>query len=156
MEDTHLGSRDTSQAEAICRGVIRLFHGFGEVSVTEMSLANGRRADVVSLSKQGDVSIVEIKSSIADFRSDAKWPEYAPFCDRFFFAVSQRFPAELIPETAGLIIADGFGGAIVREPGVDRLAPARRKAMTLKFARLAASRLHAPVVAAMDGAPSVP
>ena len=84
--------------------------------------------------------IVEVKSSIADFKSDQKWPEYMPFCDEFYFAVGQDFPQELIPDEAGLIIADAFGGAILRTPERHPLKAARRKAMTLKFARLAAQR----------------
>ena len=83
---------------------------------------------------------MEIKSSVADYRSDGKWPEYRPFCDRFYFAVSHGFPKDLIPADAGLIVADGFGGAVLREPEVTPLAGARRKAVTLRFARLAASR----------------
>lgn len=112
-----------------------------------MTLANGRRADVAAIGPAGDVTIVEIKSSVADFRSDQKWPEYRPFCDRFFFAVSHEFPHDLIPDEAGLIIADGFGGAIIREPETEKLAAARRKAVTLRFARLAATRLCEPIIA---------
>ena len=95
------------------------------------------------LGPSGEIEIVEIKSSVADFQSDQKWPEYAPFCDRFYFAVAAAFPAQLIPEHCGLIVADGFGGAVIRHPETHKLAPARRKAMTQKFARLAALRLAA-------------
>ena len=84
--------------------------------------------------------IVEVKSSVADFKSDRKWPEYVPYCDQFYFAVAADFPSELIPEEAGLIIADAFGGAILREPATQALNAARRKAVTLKFARSAAER----------------
>lgn len=130
----------------IARGVIRLFCGLGQACVTELTLANGRRADVAVLSGQGEIALIEIKSSLADFRSDRKWPDYQPFCDRFFFAVSEAFPLDLIPDEAGLIVADAFGGAILREPPVTRLSGARRKAVTLRFAHLAARRLSAPVL----------
>ena len=114
---------------------------FDFVGVTEMTLVNSRRADVCALGPKGELSIVEIKSSIADFKSDHKWHEYRPFCDRFYFAVGHDFPQELIPQDAGLIIADKFGGAILREPEEYKLAAARRKAMTLRFGRLATRRL---------------
>lgn len=129
-------------AAAIARGVLRLFSDLGFEGVTEMTLANSRRADVAAIGSNGEIVIAEIKSSVADFRSDAKWPEYRPFCDRFFFAVSHAFPKELIPDEAGLIVADGFGGAVLRDCAPSPLAAARRKAVTLRFARLAASRVN--------------
>ncbi|MEO0882755.1 MAG: MmcB family DNA repair protein [Pseudomonadota bacterium] len=125
----------------IARGVTRLFDGLGWSSVTELTLANRRRADVCALGPRGDIAIIEIKSSVADFRADQKWPEYQPYCDLFYFAVGHDFPQDLIPDEAGLIIADGFGGAILREPGKTSLKPARRKAMLLRFAHAAAGRL---------------
>lgn len=131
----------STDAEAITRGVMRVFKGQGCVSISEMTLVNHRRADVCSLGAKGQLIITEVKSSVADFRSDQKWPDYLPFCDRFYFAVGHGFPQELIPDEAGLIIADGFGGAILREPETRPLAAARRKAMTLRFARMAAQRL---------------
>jgi len=134
---------DTPDASALARGVLRLFADHGLTGLTEMTLANGRRADIAAIDAKGRVTIVEIKSSIGDFKSDNKWPEYQPFCDRFFFAVSSQFPEDLIPEEAGLIIADGFGGAILRDAPETPLNAARRKAVTLRFARLAAQRLSA-------------
>lgn len=136
MADDHLNPC----AGDICRGVLRLLADLNFAGVTEMTLANGRRADIAAIGPKGEISIVEIKSSVADFRSDGKWPDYLPFCDRFYFAVGHGFPQELVPEHAGLIVADGFGGAVLREPGVTPLAAARRKAVTLRFARLAAGR----------------
>ncbi|MEM6534387.1 MAG: MmcB family DNA repair protein [Pseudomonadota bacterium] len=138
---------DTMRTDArqIAGGALLLLNDHGYAGLTEMTLANGRRADIAAIGASGDIAIVEVKSSIADFRSDHKWPEYQPFCDRFYFAVSEQFPADLIPSTAGLIVADQFGGAILRHPDECRLAAARRKAMTLRFARLAASRLALPL-----------
>ena len=130
-------------ALSVQRGVRRLFARLGAVTVTELTLASGRRADVVALSRDGVLTIVEVKSSVADFRADRKWPEYRLFCDRFFFAIPESVPAEIIPEDAGLILADGFGAAILREAPLHGLAAARRKALTLRFARSAAAALHA-------------
>jgi hypothetical protein len=113
----------------------------GLASVTEMPLGNGRRADVVGLCPRGLIWIVEVKSGLPDYLADQKWREYQPFCDVFHFAVDEGFPLDLIPSDVGLIVADGFGGAIVRPAVAQALAGARRKAMTLAFARLAAARL---------------
>lgn len=136
---------DDAQTQSIAAdlalGVTRLLARFDFVSVTEMTLVNSRRADVCALGPKGELHIVEIKSSIADFKSDHKWHEYEPFCDRFYFAVGHDFPQALIPQSAGLIIADKFGGAILREPEEHKLAAARRKAMTLRFGRLGTRRL---------------
>lgn len=127
-------------AKNIARGTLRLLSDFGKFGLTEVTLANNRRADILALGKKGKITIIEIKSSIADFRADNKWHEYLPFCDEFYFAVGDDFPQSIIPEEAGLIIADAFGGAILRSASKDPLNAARRKAVTLRFARLAAQR----------------
>jgi hypothetical protein len=129
------------RAADIVRGVQRMLAEEGAASLTEVTLANGRRADVMAVSSRGEITIIEVKSCLPDFASDRKWPEYAPYCDRFLFAVDCDFPHERIPDEVGLIVADGFGGAIVRPPGLHPLSGARRKAVTLGFARLAAARL---------------
>src|SRR5690606_21891382 len=125
----------------LARGVTRMLLDLGLAPALEVPLANGRRADVMALSPQGEIWIVETKSCLADYACDEKWPDYLEFCDRFYFGVTEAFPRHLIPEEAGLIVADGFGGAILRESPVRPLAGARRKAVTLNFARLAAQRL---------------
>ncbi|MGE0596833.1 MAG: MmcB family DNA repair protein [Hyphomonadaceae bacterium] len=125
----------------LARGVTRMLVAHGLAPVLEAPLANGRRADVMAITEKGEIWIVETKSCLADYTVDQKWPDYLDFCDRFFFAVAEAFPHRLIPEEAGLIVADGFGGAIVRDSPVRPLAAARRKATTLAFARLAAWRL---------------
>ena len=127
-------------ARALMRGASRLLLDLGVTAIPEFTLPSGRRADLAGLGPKGEMVIVEVKSGPADFRADGKWPEYFDWCDRFFFAVSDRFPTALLPDEAGLIIADGFGGAIVRECAPRPLAAARRKALTLKFARNAAER----------------
>lgn len=128
-------------AREILRGVQRMLKAHGFESLAEVVLANGRRADVMALSAKGDIWIVEIKSSIADFRSDHKWPEYRDYCDRLSFAVAPDFPSEILPADAGLILADRYDGEIVRPAPEARLSAARRKAVTLAFARVAAARL---------------
>ena len=124
----------------VCRGVCRLLRDLGHACIAEMPLPNGRRADVVALAQNGDLWIVEVKSSVEDFRTDQKWHEYQPYCDAFAFAVAPEFPREILPEEPGLIVADAFGGAVLREAPVTPLAGARRKALTLAFGRLAALR----------------
>lgn len=125
---------------AVTRGAGRLLRDMGYAPLLEVGLPNGRRADVMALGRRGDIIICEVKSGIEDYRVDRKWGEYAPFCDAFFFAVAPEFPEGVLPEDPGLIVADGFGGAVVREAPSSPLAPARRKALTLAFARLAAMR----------------
>jgi hypothetical protein len=123
-------------------GAERVLRALGYGVLSEVTLRSGRRADLMGLGPSGEIVIVEVKSGIEDFRTDAKWPTYAPFCDRLFFAVDEAFPHSVLPETEGLIVADRHGGAVVREAPLRALAPARRKAMTLAFARLAAARLN--------------
>lgn len=124
----------------VTRGAVRLVVALGWAPLLEVGLPNGRRADVMALSPKGEFVIVEVKSGLEDFKADAKWPEYQPFCDAFYFAVAPGFPTHLIPDEPGLIVADGFGGAVVRDPHRTPLAPARRRALMLTFARLAALR----------------
>lgn len=124
----------------VTRGAARLLVDMGYAPLTEVCLPNGRRADVMAIGPRGDIVICEVKSGVEDYRVDRKWPEYAPFCDAFFFAVAPEFPRDVLPDGPGLIVADGFGGAVVREAPASPLAPARRKALTLAFARLGALR----------------
>lgn len=133
--------RQSDAALDIARGVGRVLREHGMAHLPELPLANFRRADVTGLSASGEIWIVEIKSSVEDFRSDHKWAEYRDYCDAFFFAVSPAFPRELIPTDAGLIIADRYGGEIARSAPPHRLSAARRKAVQVRFARAAALRL---------------
>jgi len=130
----------SDQTRALTRGVIRLLIDLGLSPLAEFSLANGRRADIAALDRQGRVTIVEVKSCRADFDADQKWPDYLEFCDRFYFAVDLAFPADLLPREEGLIIADAFGATIKRTARPRSLAAARRKAVTIRFARQAATR----------------
>ena len=127
----------------VCRGVCRLLRALNVANVKELMLPNGRRADVVGLSPAGDFSIVEVKSSLEDFRVDSKWPEYRDFCDVFYFAVAPDFPRNILPADTGLILADRFGAEIVRPAPGHKLPAARRKVMTIRFARAAAFSLQA-------------
>jgi hypothetical protein len=135
--------RQSPTALAIARGTTRLLHSLGFSVVSELPLASGRRADLVALGANGDVWIVEVKSSIADFRADQKWMDYRLHCDRLFFATTLEVPCDIFPLDAGLIVADAYGASIVCEAPEQRLHPASRKTMTLAFARAAALRLSA-------------
>lgn len=129
-------------AKDLARGVARALAQRGFATLTEFALANGRRADLLALGRDGELVIVEIKSSVTDFRTDRKWPDYLDYCDRLFFAVPDGFPVELIPEQCGLIMADPFGAAVLRDAPSSPLAAARRRAVTLRFALHAARRLR--------------
>lgn len=125
---------------AVTRGVQRCLYGKGYAPLTEFILPDGLRLDVMSVGQGGDLLAVEIKVSLADLRGDRKWPGYLAWCERFYFAVPVGFPLEVVPDGTGLIVADRYGAEIVRESPVAPLAPARRKALTLGFARVAAER----------------
>ncbi len=135
--------RQSATALAVARGTTRLLHSFGLSVVSELPLASGRRADLVALGASGEIWIVEIKSSIADFRADQKWMDYRLHCDRLFFATTMEVPCEIFPKDTGLIVADAFGAEIVCEAPEHRLHASTRKSMMLAFARAAALRLSA-------------
>ena len=136
-----IDGRQSERALAIARGTARLLHAHGFCVVSELSLASGRRADLAALDAKGEIWIVEIKSSIEDFRVDRKWPEYRAWCDRLFFATLPDVPREIFPEDCGLFLADAYGAELIRAAPEHRLAPPQRKAMMLNFSRNAAYRL---------------
>lgn len=137
--------RQSQIALAVARGTARYLHALGYCVVSELPLPSGRRADLVALGGDGEIIIVEIKSSVADFRADQKWMEYRLHCDRLFFATIAGVPGEIFPPEAGLIVADAFGAAILCEAPEHRLSAATRKAVMLRFAHAAAHRLQALV-----------
>ena len=130
-------------AAAILRGTQRLLRDHGFVSLSELPLASGRRADIIAIGPKSVIWIVEIKSSIADFRGDQKWPEHRDDCDAMLFAVALDFPASFLPTDVGLIFADAYGGEIIRQAPAHPLTTARRKSLILSFATTAARGLHA-------------
>lgn len=133
--------RGWQPGQRLARGVCRAFALRGCATLTEFTLKSGRRADVIALDAAGELTIVEVKSSRADFTSDGKWGDYLGFCDRFYFAVPADFPHELLPEDCGLIVADAYAAEILRSAPVDKLPASRRRAVTLRFAQLAGQRL---------------
>ena len=129
-------------AASILRGVQRMLAAHSFASLAELPLANDRRADVIAVGRNNKIWIVEIKSSIADFRSDQKWPEYRDYCDALLFAVAPDFPVEILPPDTGLILADAYGGEIIRAAPEHKLSALRRNALVTLFAVTAARRLH--------------
>jgi hypothetical protein len=125
----------------VARGVNRLLMQEGFSPILEFTLANGRRLDVAALGPDGTMLGVEIKVALGDLKGDNKWPDYLEFCDLFYFAIPPDFPDEYVPAATGLIVADRYGGAIVRPSPVATIHPSRRKAVTLRFAKVAAERL---------------
>jgi hypothetical protein len=138
-----IDGRQSPTALKIARGTTRLLHSFGFSVVGELSLASGRRADLVALGGDGELWIVEIKSSVADLRADQKWMDYRLHCDRLFFATTLDVPCEIFPLDTGLIVADAYGASIHCEAPEHRLHAATRRSMMLAFARAAALRLSA-------------
>lgn len=135
------GSAETP-GQLLARGVCRALISEGFSPILEYVPAPGLRVDVLALGQKGDIWIVECKSGLADYRSDAKWQKYLDWCDRFFWAVDTAFPAEILPDTTGLIRADAYGGEIVRMAPPQPLHAARRRAMALDVARVSLRRLH--------------
>jgi hypothetical protein len=140
-----LDGRQSKIARAVARGTARLLHAHGFSVIAELVLPFGRRADLVGLNAAGEFWIVEIKSSVVDFRADHKWQDYRLHCDRLFFATPSEVPCEIFPPNIGLIIADAFGAEFKCQAPEHRLVAPTRKAMLLFFARAAASRLQALV-----------
>lgn len=134
----------------VARGVTRLFNRWDLFAICEVPLPNGRRADLMGIDPKGQLTIVEIKVSKADLTGDGKWTDYLDYCDRFFWAVPRHLSALLdedrfLPDTAGVIVADRYDAAVLREAPHRPLAAARRKAELLRFARRAARRLSAQI-----------
>jgi hypothetical protein len=129
-------------AAEILRGTQRLMLDLGLSSLPEFTLATGRRVDLMALAPDGRFVAVEVKSSRADFLSDQKWPDYLAYADRFYFAVAPDFPLDILPPGEGLIVADRYAASLLR-PACERVvAPSRRRALLLRFARTAALRLQ--------------
>ncbi len=148
--------RQSDRALLVRRGVQRLLLDMGANVLPEISLSTGRRADLVALTRTGDIWIIEIKSSVEDFRVDRKWPQYRLHSDRFFFATHPLVPASIFPEDCGFILSDGYGAEILRDAPEHRLAAPARKALMLRIARAGAARLLAAELAgvsapALDG-----
>jgi hypothetical protein len=137
-------------AQQVARGVSRLLMQEGFSPILEFTLANGRRLDVAALGPDGTVVGVEIKVALGDLKGDLKWPEYLEFCELFYFAIPPEFPDEFVPSGTGLIVADRYGGAIVRPSPVAQIHASRRKAVTLRFAKVAAERLATVIELAAD------
>jgi hypothetical protein len=144
--------RQSPTALSVARGAGRLLRSLGFACIAEMPLASGRRADLVALGRDGEIWIVEIKSSVEDFRADQKWPDYRWHCDRLFFATAPHVPQHIFPPDAGLICADGYSAEIIRDAPEHKIVGATRRSMLLRFARAAALRLHS---LADPGAPAL-
>jgi hypothetical protein len=134
--------RQSERAMLVRRGVVRHFAEAGMAFVAELPLASGRRADLVGMDRRGRITIIEIKSSIEDFRTDGKWPEYLQHCDEFYFATHGGVPESIFPQSQGLVVADQYGAEIIRPSTTGEIAAATRRALTLRFARAAAARLE--------------
>src|SRR5215813_3883062 len=128
-------------AQRLARGVRRALSALGYAALTEFPLNSGRRVDVIAVNGAGETVIVEIKTSIADYRADRKWNEYLEFCDAFYFAVPIAFPLALLPTDCGLMIADDYGAEILRRLGTQPMNATRRRAQTLRVALVAMQRL---------------
>lgn len=142
VPDGSYAERMVKTGALLARGVVRFLRDTGCCTLTEFRVNANRRVDVIGIGGDGRITVVEVKSSEADFRTDEKWRDYVDYCDRFYFAVPEGFPHGLIPGECGLLVTDAFGAAAVREASDLRLSPARRKTLLIRFARTASRRLH--------------
>lgn len=146
--DEQIGQGETRSATGsvpaylLTRGVCRYLRDLGFSPLTEFRVGDRRRVDVMGLDRAGRFTVVEVKSSVQDFQTDHKWPEYLPHGDKFYFAVGHDFPIEILPDDCGILIADAYGAAVHRPATESTLHASRRKAQTLRFAKAAADRLH--------------
>ena len=138
---TGAATGEFADGPTLARGVCRALAERGAATLTEFTLRTGRRADVIALDSDDRFTIVEVKTGPADFRADSKWSEYLDFCDRFYFAVPESFPRELLPGDQGVMVADPYDALILRSAAERPMNPARRRALILRFARAAAQRL---------------
>lgn len=101
------------------------------------------RADVVCVKMDRSVTIVEVKSGWQDFAADHKWQRYLPFCNQFYFAVSDalwdthadRLKEALAGSGAGIIVCRTGGPVRKVLPAAKRkMAPARRIWLFTKLA----------------------
>ncbi len=137
------GGGEETFGVALARGVCRALHHRGAATLTEFTLRSARRADVIAVADDGRVTIVEVKTSVADFRADGKWPEYRDYCDYFYFAVPEDFPRELLPGDCGIMVADSYDALVLRPAEEAPINATRRRALILRIARTAAQRLSA-------------
>ncbi|WP_343313340.1 MmcB family DNA repair protein [Brucella sp. BE17] len=142
--------RQSENALIVRRGVQRLFLEMGLAALPELPLASGRRADLIAVSRKGEIWIVEIKSSIEDWKADRKWPDYRDYCDRLFFATHPGVPQDIFPKDCGFILSDGYGAEILRDAPEHKLAGSTRKALMLRFARVGAARLTIAELAGLE------
>ena len=130
------------RADDITRGVCRHLRNRRYSPLTEFRLISNRRVDVAAMDRKGRFIVVEVKSSVRDFQADNKWPDYLPHCDRFYFAVAGGFPAEILPDDVGILVADAYDAAILRDAPEVKMNAARRRTQIVRFAQTAADRLH--------------
>ncbi len=128
---------------AVRRATATLCRQLAWVALHELPLPNGRRADLLALRPDGGFVCIEVKSGPRDFLTDGKWTDYREYCDALYFAVDDDFPVELLPESTGLIVACGREAEMLRPAPAHPLPPARRRALTHRFATVAAARLAA-------------
>ena len=133
------------RSAAVRRAAARLCRDLGWAPLHEVALPNGRRADILALRRDGDFACIEVKSGPLDFLADSKWPQYRDYADALYFAVDADFPQALLPADVGVIVTADDDAAVLREAPTHRMASARRRALTQRFATLAACRLEALV-----------
>lgn len=133
--------------------VSRMINEGGGSCLREFTLKSGRRVDIIALGRDGTITVIEVKSSRQDFQSDRKWPEYLEWADRFYFAVSESFPREILPgsDQCGIIVTDGFDCLTIQDAPETRLNAQRRNHLIRRLAHNAMRRLEYGVDENVEG-----
>ena len=139
-QSTMHNRRETTKE--LTRGVCRLFENLGFATLKEFKLPNRRRVDVIAMNPNGNFSIIEVKSSVGDYKTDNKWLEYLPYCQRFYFAVPYNFPTKIIPRECGIIVADAFEATIRKESFHSKINSTRHRHQLIRLGYVAGSRIN--------------
>ncbi len=142
QQESRLGDDAQQITDRVTRGVCRMLNELGYETLREFRVGSKRRVDVIGLNADGEFIIVEVKSTAADFRSDRKWREYLVFCEKFYFAVPENFPQSMLPEECGVVVADGFGGVVLRQSTIGSMNGNRKRSQLVRFAMTAGNRLR--------------
>lgn len=114
--------RDTSISDRIKSQVGKYLKQKRRATYFELGLCkHGRlRADVFSISMSGHVVIVEVKSSVQDFKSDKKFHLYVEYANKLYFAMPNTVYDKVkdqIPKNIGVFIMTSDGEHIQQVKG---------------------------------------
>lgn len=97
-------------------------HSSNIIVFKEVELSPHLRCDILCITYEEQVIIIELKTCKQDFKSDNKWQKYMDYCDYFyFFSPRDIVPIDEIDNKVGLLYLDGNNVITIRE--ASRLRP---------------------------------